>query len=193
MGFVINYFTKTILTKEIGGLTTIKTQKDREFFNSLYMEHKGFMFNIANRVLNDRHAAEDVVHDAFVKIIENWEKYDLQSERKIKGLIFTIVYGFAVDEYRRRKRLPLCDKDAEDIHDDSAATDDQIIQLEQYESLREHLNQLKPIYFNALILSCCYEFSIKEIAEITNVSEETSRQRLHRAKLKIKKLLTKEG
>ncbi len=34
------------------------------------------MFYVANRILNDEFLAEDVVHQAFLKIIENIDKID---------------------------------------------------------------------------------------------------------------------
>lgn len=174
-------------------LAAIETQKDRDLFTSLYTEHKGFMFNVANRVLGDPHAAENIVHDAFIRMIENLDKFNLQNGHKTKGLIGIIVDGLAKNEYKRRKRMSVLDDEPEEILADPACIDDQIIEQEQYEKLRASIKQLDSIYSHALLLRYEYRYSIKEIAELNGVSEDTIRQRIHRAKTKLRGILQKEG
>jgi len=54
---------------------------------------------IAERIVGCRSRAEDVVHDAFVKLMANSQKYTIDSR---VGYLAKIVYNQAVDEYRRR-------------------------------------------------------------------------------------------
>ena len=171
-------------------LAAIETQEDRDLFASLYEEYRGFMYRVAYKVLQDHHAAENTVHDAFVRLIENLEKFNLKSCHKTRGLIGIVVDGLAKDEYRRRKKLSALDDEAEDT---SGPVDEFILQQEQYESLKGHIRQLDTIYSDTLLLRHEYSYSIKEVAEITGMSEETVRQRIHRAKRKLRTILEREG
>jgi RNA polymerase sigma-70 factor (ECF subfamily) len=172
--------------------STIETQEDRDILTSLYEKYKGLMFRIANKILEDPHASEDIVHDAFVRIIKNIGKLDSLCDFKTKGLVGIVVSGLAKDEYRRRKRLSLVDDIPEEMLPTSEATDEIVICQEQYEELKTYIKQLNTIYSHIFLLRYDYGFSTKEIAELTGVSEDTVRQRIHRAKKKMRILITKE-
>lgn len=171
----------------------IETQEDRELFACLYSKYKALMFSIANRILNDTHASEDIVHDAFIRMIKNFEKFNLKNGHKTQGLIGIIVEGLAINEYNRRNRLSSLEDEPEDTLIDPNDIEDQIIQRAQYDYLRKYINQLDLIYQNAVLLKFEHQFSTKEIAELEGVSVDVVRQRLHRAKLKLQVLLAKDG
>jgi RNA polymerase sigma-70 factor (ECF subfamily) len=177
-------------------LAAIESQEDRDLFTELYNEYKEFMLTVANNILGDPNIAEDIVHDAFVRIIGNMERFNLRICHKTKGLIGIIVNGLAIDEYRRRQRQ----QDASfltDMPDEAPAAsvdiEEQIIQQEQYEEMKAIIRRLDPIYADVLLLRHDYRFTVKEIAEITGKSEDAIRQRLHRAKMKLRELLAREG
>jgi len=174
-------------------LAAIETQEDRDLFTALYEEYRGFMYHIANEILEDHHAAENAVHDAFIRVIENLEKFNLKSCHKTRGLFGIVVDGLAKDEYRRRKKLSPLDDLAEDAMPSSETADECVLAQGQYESLKGHIRQLDTIYSDTLLLRHEYGFSIKEVAELTGVSEETARQRIHRAKRKLRTILEREG
>lgn len=174
-------------------IAIIETQEDKELFTTLYSKYKGLMFYIANRILNDPQTSEDIVHDAFIRIIGNLEKFDLKNGHKTKGLIGMIVEGLAKNEYKRRKRLSSLDDEPEDTLIDLNNVENQIIQRTQYDYLKKHIEQLDSIYQNTVLLKFEHQFSTKEIAELEGVSVDVVRQRLHRAKLKLQVLLAKDG
>src|SRR5690554_7946472 len=61
------------------------------------------MFYVANRILKDEYLSEDVVHQAFLRIIDNLSKIDNIDCHKTKGFIVVIVEHIAIDYYRKRK------------------------------------------------------------------------------------------
>jgi DNA-directed RNA polymerase specialized sigma24 family protein len=79
-------------------------EKENELLAELYIQHKNFMYNIANAVLRDPGEAENAVHDAFVRVIGNIEKFDLRDCHKTKNLLGTIVKGV------RCRRVPAQEK-----------------------------------------------------------------------------------
>lgn len=174
-------------------LAAIETQEERDLFTGLYVDYKDYMFYIANRILNDTFAAENIVHDAFVRMIDNMDKFNLRNGHKTKSLIGIIVDGLAKNEYKRRKRMSLLDDEPLDESSVHADMDDMLIQQERYSELLEMIEQIDSIYKNVLLLRYSHQFSTKDIAAITGTTEDNVRQRLHRAKAKLKKLLAGEA
>ena len=68
-------------------LPVIGNEEQRDLFTSLYNDYKDFLFHIANYILEDTLAAENTVHEVFLRIIENPDKYDLNDYHKKKGFI----------------------------------------------------------------------------------------------------------
>ena len=67
--------------------------------DAIFMTHRQVFIKIAERIVGCRSRAEDVVHDAFLKLMANGQKYTIDSR---VGYLSRIVYNQAVDEYRRR-------------------------------------------------------------------------------------------
>ena len=57
------------------------------------------MYYTANNILKDSHLAEDAVHNAFLRIINNLEKIEDINSHKTKGLIVIIVKNVSIDIY----------------------------------------------------------------------------------------------
>jgi RNA polymerase sigma-70 factor (ECF subfamily) len=171
----------------------IGEQKKDNFIAELYTQHKNFMYNIANAVLRDPGEAENAVHDAFVRVIKNIEKFDLRDCHKTKNLLGTIVKGCAVDAYRRRKNMVVTEElPAEKDGDFENPAEDQLIEREQYEDLKGRLASLGDTYVDIVLLKHS-GYSNAEVAALLGVTEDVVRQRLHRARSKLKKQLGTEG
>ena len=68
-----------------------------------FERYKGLMFYTANSVLGDTRDSEDIVHDAFFKIIEIIDEIDDPKSPQTRYLIVTITENKAIDLYRKRK------------------------------------------------------------------------------------------
>jgi len=55
-------------------LQMIESDADKSKFEIIYHEYKGLMYHIAYKYLKHQQDAEDAVHHAFVKIVENISK-----------------------------------------------------------------------------------------------------------------------
>src|SRR5215203_5066493 len=62
-------------------------QGDRQSFESFYDRVSGTLFSVANRVLNNREAAEDVLQDVFVQI---WEKAPLYDTSRANPVTYAL-------------------------------------------------------------------------------------------------------
>jgi len=85
-------------------LSIIDSEQDKNKFEILYTTYRKLMFYVANRILKDQYLAEDAVHQAFIKIIENLDKIEDVHCHKTKSYIVIIVRNNAINMYNRRKR-----------------------------------------------------------------------------------------
>jgi RNA polymerase sigma-70 factor, ECF subfamily len=69
----------------------------------LYDRHAPFVLGVALKILHDQNEAEDVVHDAFVAIVERAEQFRPERGSVIAWLV-TTVRNLALDRARRRVR-----------------------------------------------------------------------------------------
>ena len=105
-----------------------------DFFRQYYVP----MVIFADRTLHDRHASENVVQDAFVKL---WQQYDAKSRHgELKNYLFLMVRNRLIDELRRRKVEQRYIAEAADVASESVT--DHVFEMELYEQLYAAIEQL---------------------------------------------------
>ena len=71
-------------------LAMIDSDADKSKFEILYSEYKNLMYYTANRILRNSSDAEDVVHQAFLKVIEILDTISSPRCHKTRALLVTI-------------------------------------------------------------------------------------------------------
>jgi len=169
-------------------LAMLDGEEDKNKFELLYITYRKLMFHVANRILNDERLAEDAVHQAFVKILENFDKIENISCHKTRSYVVTIVRNTAINMYNRKKRHPA-------VPIEEAAfciAEERLERTDDLDSLAEAVLKLPAIYKDALKLKYVQEFSNEEIAKMLDISEVAVRKRLERAKRKLEEILKRE-
>ena len=132
----------------------------------------------------------DIVQDAFLKI---WEMRDnlMDNDAAVFGLVFTIARNLRKNEARDFRREVLTDEIPEDP---AAASMPPATPPSDTVYLRNRLiaafSQLPPLLREAYTLFQIAEMSISEIARETNASESLVKVRIHRAKNKLREILS---
>ena len=85
-------------------LAMIDSDADKSKFEILYSEYKNLMYYTANRILRNSSDAEDVVHQAFLKVIEILDTISSPRCHKTRALLVTITEHKAIDLYRDCRR-----------------------------------------------------------------------------------------
>ena len=170
-------------------LSMIELDEDKNKLEQLYTTYKQTMFYSANRILKDEYLAEDVVHQAFLRIIDNLSKIDKIDCHKTKGFIVIIVENIAIDFYRKRKRENNRSFDKIEVYiEDIKAKDNFILS-----DIEEAILKLPINYSTVLRLKYSQGYSNKEVAQILNISEENVRQRISRARKRLTENLNEGG
>lgn len=140
---------------------------DRQALRSLYDQEAPRLLGVALRIVRERQAAEDVVHDAFVRIWTRAATFDA-ARGAARGWIYTIVRHQALDAVRDGAReVPVDDEQtlaAADIHGAASMID--AFELRQDLGRLEHcLTQLDAAKRNSILYAYVDGCSHSEIAE----------------------------
>lgn len=169
-------------------LSTIDSDESKDKFESLYLKYRKHMKHIALKILGDEHLAEDAVHNAFVKIISNLEKFNKIDCQETRNLIVIIIRSVSIDMYRKRNRefenTDILDKEI------SIETDFSIIEVD---NILKEIDVLPDIYKDILLLKVEYGYKDREIAKLLGLKIDTVSKRLERARKQLKKQLNEGG
>lgn len=165
----------------------LDTEVEKRLFEKLYKAHRQSMYAYAFSILKEERAAEDAVHNVFVRITNSMEKLEKLDEAMQKGYLLTAVRHAAIDMKRKRRRCPEISLD--EVPEELLATYD--ITSQEKEVIRM-LVGLPVIYREVLQYKYVYECNNREIAAALGISEGTVRKRLERAKDLLRKRMSHE-
>ena len=83
-------------------LAALETEAERDRFQALYERYRGLMFHRAMLLLRNESDAEDVVHQAFLAILEHFEKISSIDCPKTRAYVVIIAESKAVDRWSCR-------------------------------------------------------------------------------------------
>jgi RNA polymerase sigma-70 factor (ECF subfamily) len=169
---------------------------EREF-SDIYKEYHPKISHYLIRLVRE-HEAEDVAQVVFEKVGNNLSEF--KGESKISTWIFRIATNAALDRlksssYKRtfsgsQSPVPLQTVENLDLMFNKPTSPDQkVIRDEMSECVREFVDRLQTDYRTVLILNELEGFTNKEIADILQISLDTAKIRLHRARAMLKKIL----
>ncbi len=153
--------------------------QDKKAQRMLYSKYASTMFGICLRYCKRRAEAEDILQEAFVKIFTNMKTY--RSEGSFEGWLKRIVVNTALNYYK--SQLKHCfDEPIEENQKIQLATEPMQGSDISAEELLKLINSLADGYRIVFNLYAVEGYSHKEIASILNISENTSKSQLSRAR-----------
>jgi RNA polymerase sigma-70 factor (ECF subfamily) len=149
----------------------------REAQYKLYNILSGKMFSVCLRYAKNREAAEDLLQEGFVKMFNNIEKF--RGEGSFEGWVRRIMVNTAVEHYRKSTKMyPMVNVEdvSKNIHWEDPGDE---LQLEDLVGM---INKLSPGYRTIFNLYVVEGYSHREIGELLEISEGTSKSQLSRAR-----------
>jgi len=159
---------------------------NRQAQYQLYRQYAKAMFNICNRMMNDRADAEDMLQESFSEAFRRLDSF--RNESTFGAWLKMIVINRCINEIKRKKtQLEFFDdmspfEDAEDLTDDQSAG----LSPERIKKAMEDLPKGSRMIFSLYLLE---GYDHQEISEILNISESNSKTQYMRAKQRIKEIL----
>ena len=162
-------------------LSMVDTEEQRTLIEQLFFDYEQIMFRTAFAVLHKEQDAEDAVHEAFIRIIDNLDKVTTVEHAKRKSYVVIVTRNIAVDMYRRSKKQA----DMEDISetgDESRDVERDVFGQYNRDTLNAALSQLSDKLREVLILYYYHEETTETIAKMLGISSVAVRTRLFRAR-----------
>lgn len=168
-------------------ISMLESDTDKERFALIYQDYHDKMLKIALNILKSYSLAEDAVHDSFLKIIKHFDKVLEIPCNELEPWIVTIVKHTALDSLKHEKRhTNIEDAEAFDIID---APDWNT----EYDYLIELIRAMSPTYRTVLELKFVAQWSMAEIAQELDLSENVVGVRIHRGRNLLIEKLKEEG
>lgn len=164
-----------------------------ELAKKLFDEYRQMMYRIAFDILHNKSDAEDIVHEAFLWIINNFEKVSQLPCNKRGCYFANIVEHKALNLIYKRRRHTKCDIDDHLEIQSDISVDMAFSERETIEAVKQAIRALSEKDRLLLRLYLFDEKSYKEIAEIAGISEGNARTAVCRAKKRLAKLLRERG
>lgn len=114
-------------------------QGDRQALQRLYEQEGARLLGVARRLVREQALAEDIVHDAFIRIWNNAARYD-PARGSARGWIFSVTRHLALNFLRDNARHVQDEHALETLLDDNGGAE----QLAQGARLNLCLEQLEP-------------------------------------------------
>jgi RNA polymerase sigma-70 factor, ECF subfamily len=175
-------------------LVNAARQHAPEAWDTLLKQHQLPLYTYVAELLRDNTTALDVVQETFAAAVRNIA--GLREDTKFASWLFGIAHQKCVQHWRRSKRTdaifaPTPAENASTDWPDSNETDPRTLLL-RHEHAREFfklVEQLPAAQRSALLLHVLEDFSLEEIAGITDVPLGTVKSRLHHAKRALRQLV----
>ena len=152
----------------------IKTRSEQAF-RKLYQEKTPRLYQMALRLTQDTAQSEDLIQEVWIIAARKLADFQWQSELR------TWLTGILINTYRheRRKAERAMEVTMEEISDIAAPSPDSNMQADD---LERAIGQLPPGYRQIIILHDIEGYKHKEIAEILDITEGTSKSQLFYAR-----------
>lgn len=150
---------------------------DETALGHLIARHRNRLLRTAANLLRDRHEAEDVSQEAFLKAFR--ELHKLRDDRAFSGFLYRICVRLCMDRLRL-KRVETTEFDSIEPHQ-GGTVENRIV-------IEKLLAQLPAELRATLVLREMEQLSYEEVAAVMNVPIGTVRSRLHTARERFRKL-----
>ncbi len=143
----------------------------------------GYVF----KLVGHEQDAYDLTQDVFIAMMQNIKNY--YPWKKFDSWLFTIAHNKCMDYFRIRKRFI----QSEDIiinHPAPSPLLEETVTVSA--SVKDVLAKLPPVQREAIILHYYHQFTVKEIAQMTNTPLPTIKSRLSNAKKALSKYLRED-
>lgn len=159
-----------------------------QHLEKLMNDYGDSIFRMCYLYLRDYQLAEDAVQETFVKALTSYEKFEHKSSEKTwltriainccKNVMRTHWFRVIKNNFEERQ---------------TKSSDHMIEDLIEKDGISNAIMKLELEDRKMIILRYYQELSVKDIAAIIGISENTANQRLFRARKKLKKYLVEDG
>ncbi|MBK7884262.1 MAG: sigma-70 family RNA polymerase sigma factor [Chitinophagaceae bacterium] len=187
-------FLTTLTDKQ---LIHLYMEGNAEALSTLVMRYKNKIFTSIYLLVKDRHLAEDIFQDVFIKVIDTLRSGKYTDEGKFLPWTMRIAHNMCVDHFRKVKRSPTVktsdDRDIfEVINFSEPGADHHMMTGQSHERIRKMVDLLPEDQREVIVLRHYANLSFKEISDLTRCSINTALGRMRYGLINLRRMMTEK-
>jgi len=165
---------------------------DDASFKALYDETFTMLWRVARRITNSDEAAEDVVHDSYIKAVERWSIFPTRDDAKywLIRVVKNNALNWAKRKGREQKVYQRYFKETERVSESPEA---EVVRNESKDDMRRYLDRLLEKFRVVLVLKEYGLLNYKEIGKSLGIAEGNVKVRVFRAREALAKMMREDG
>jgi RNA polymerase sigma-70 factor (ECF subfamily) len=179
-------------TKRVRGLVERAQKGDRGALEELYLIHFDRIYSYLHVSVGNRHDAEDLTTQTFLRMLESIGKFRWQSA-PFSAWLFRIAHNLAMDHFRATKRWQPEEEVPEPEPDESTSAEAGALESIGRKSMLELIEELSPEQQQVLTLKFVFNFANAEAATILGKTEGAIKSLQHRALVSLQKQLERRA
>ena len=165
---------------------------DDSAFKALYDETFTMLWRVARRITNSDEAAEDVVHDSYIKAVERWGIFPTKDD--VKYWLIRVVKNNALNWIKRKGReQKVYQRYLKELDGASESPEDVTLKGEASVEMRRYLDRLPEKYRMVLVLKEYGLLNYKEIGRVLGIAEGNVKVRVFRAREALAAMMREDG
>ncbi|QOK26368.1 RNA polymerase sigma factor SigW [Cytobacillus oceanisediminis] len=162
---------------------------DQDAYAEVVEIYKDKVFQICYRMLGNRHEAEDIAQEAFLRAYVNIASFNI--DLKFSTWLYRIATNLCIDRIRKKKPDYYLDAEVagmdglnmySQIASDARLPEEDVESLELQETIQREISKLPEKYRSVIVLKYIEELSLNEISETLDLPLGTVKTRIHRGR-----------
>ena len=167
-------------TADVRRLVERAQRGDRRALEELYLMHFDRIYSYLQLSVGNRHDAEDLTNQTFVKMLESIERFEWRKV-PISAWLFRIAHNLAMDHFRAGRRWQPEENVPEPADSAERSAEEAAMQAIGRRSMLDLIDDLSDDQRQVLTLKFVFDFSNGDIATILGKTEGAVKSLQHRA------------
>ena len=154
---------------------------DLDAFNQIVLRHEKLAWGIAYRFLGDRHDAEDVAQEAFLRILEAAPRY--KPVAAFTTYLSRIVTRLCLDQARKKRPTPT--DSLAPVPADTLSGEERMAEMDRDRAIHVALDRLPPNQRMAVVLRYFEGFDCRTVASVMETTVKAVERLLARSRVSL--------
>lgn len=170
---------------------------DQNAFAEIVELYQDKLYRICYRMLGNKHEAEDIAQEAFVRAFINIHTFD--TNRKFSTWLYRIGTNLCIDRIRKKKPDYYLDADVagtqglnmySQIASKEELPEQEVLKMEMQDRVQYEISRLPDKYRAVIVLKYMEDLPLQEISDILEMPLGTVKTRIHRGREALRKQLS---
>ncbi len=170
---------------------------DQNAFAEIVELYQDKLYRVCYRMLGNKHEAEDIAQEAFVRAFVNIHTFD--TNRKFSTWLYRIGTNLCIDRIRKKKPDYFLDAEVAgteglNMYSQIASTEEipeeEVLKMEMQERVQYEISRLPDKYRAVIVLKYMEDLPLQEISDILDMPLGTVKTRIHRGREALRKQLS---